>query len=389
MTLPQKLAVTVLSGLFGTGQTTLFNHVMNNCAGKRVAAIVNGMGEVSIPAELIHQRGAGLWRTQETILEMSYGYICCTLHDDLLEEASRLASEERFDYLLIGSTGISEPHPVAAAFDFRNESGFSPGAWAKFDAVITVVDAAKLLNDYSGSDFLADRGGSLGPGDQRPLVQLLVDQIEFTDVIVLSNVSELAPHDLAAVRRLVHSLNPDARIVEADFARVEDHPQWAEELFDFASQAPETEEYGVESFGYRSRRSFHPDKFHAFLNATWPNVVRAKDFFWIATRSGGIGEVSPAGARLRHQRMGRWWASAPDERWQDSQELSDYLERNWDPWSGDRRQEIVSIDIGPDAAAVTARLDTCLTGPGPGSIARSIRPRADLTDPFPASGRPS
>ena len=274
------LPVTVLSGFLGVGKTTLLNHILNNREGMKVAVIVNDMSEVNIDAELVKAGGAELSRTEEKLVEMTNGCICCTLRDDLLKEVTGLAKDGRFDYLVIESTGISEPLPVAATFDFRDEEGFSLGDVAKIDTMVTVVDAANLLKDYSSSDFLSDRGESLGEDDVRPLVQLLVEQIEFADVLILNKTDAVSPDQLVIVRKLLRALNADAKIIESSFSKVdltdvmgtgrfafakaEEHPLWAKELYGFADHVPESEEYDIDSFVYRARKPFHPEKRKAF-----------------------------------------------------------------------------------------------------------------------------
>jgi len=397
MTQLKKLPVTVLSGFLGAGKTTVLSHILNNRAGKKVAVIVNDMSEINIDANII-QNDVSLNRSEEKLVEMSNGCICCTLREDLLLEVTELAKEGRFDYLVIESTGISEPLPVAETFTFADEEGVSLGDVATLDTMVTVVDGVNFLKDYDEAQYLQDKGESLGEEDERSVADLLIDQVEFADIILVSKSDLVTIENMNKLKAILKSLNTFAEIIPIengqvdiekvletglfDFERAQQAPGWLTEIR--GEHVPETQEYGIGSFSYVARRPFHPEKFYNFLHSTqdYGKLLRSKGYFWLATRPEFAGQWSQAGGIAHYGFAGLFWKAIPKENWPTDPENLAAIDAVWSEPFGDMRQELAFIGQGLQQEKMIEALDNCLLDDD--EIVQGKDYWFSLNDPFPA-----
>ncbi len=391
------LPATVLSGFLGVGKTTLLNQVLSNRGGLKVAVIVNDMSEVNIDAELIKSGNANLHRTEEKLVEMSNGCICCTLREDLLKEVSILAKENRFDYLLIESSGISEPLPVAQTFSFVDEDGRSLKDLVSLDSMVTLVDAKNFLNDFKSRDDLLDRDIALGEEDVRGVGDLLVDQVEFATTIIVNKIDLVNELELKEVTGVIRSLNADAKIIFSshgqvplteilgtksfDMEKAATSAAWLKELNN--QHIPETEEYGISSFVFRARRPFHPERLLDFLNKKdWDNVIRSKGYMWLATRNSYGCLWSQAGTSCKLEPAGKWLVEVPEDEWPVQDEKS---KQNWrnliSGQFGDRRQEFVVIAKDLVKEEMIDSLEKCLLSDD--ELSLGVESWKKFEDPFP------
>jgi G3E family GTPase len=355
----KKLPVTVLSGFLGAGKTTVLNHILNNREGKKIAVIVNDMSDINIDAELINQGGFN--RSEEKLVEMSNGCICCTLREDLLIEVKKLAMEKKFDYLVIESTGISEPLPIAETFTFTDDTGESLSDFADLDTMVTVVDGLNFLQDYNAGLTLKDKKVELSELDERTLSDLMIDQIEFSNVILISKSDLVTTENLNELKSLLKKLNPDALVLDIKNGKVDkasQAPGWLKEIR--GEHLPETLEYGVDSFSFRSRLPFHPQKLYEFLHQKHTGLIRAKGFFWLASQPDFVGNWSLAGISLVIQANGIWWAAAPTEYWPTDQKQIDLIESYFVEPFGDRKQEFVFIGTSMNKTEILEKITKCL-----------------------------